>query len=224
MPRWHDEEEWMQVFTEMGAFWLHDENPKRPHALLTSGKHSNGFFNGSKVIEDPEVLHKAMSDLCQLIEVAGDEFPRDEENRLSRDLVVIGSALGACDLSYELGRILQCKRGFTEPVEEDGKKTMVLKRFEIPAGKHVLVVEDVFTTGGTTEQTIAAIEKKNAIVWPVLGVLVNRSGRVKLGERKVVAVIDKPMPMWAPAECPLCQAGSEAVRPKGNWDRLTAQY
>ena len=38
------------------------------------------------------------------------------------------------------------------------------------------------------------------------------------------AVIDKAMPMWVPEECPLCQAGSEAIRPKGNWDRLTADY
>lgn len=224
MPRYHDEEEWMRVFTERGAFWLHDENPKRPHALLTSGMHSNGFFNGSKVIEDPEVLGKAMHDLFQKIEQEGGELPRTVGDRLKRDVVVIGSALGACDLSYELGRILQCKRGFTEPVEEDGKKTMVLKRFEIPADKHVLVVEDVFTTGGTTEQTIASIEKKGATVWPILGVLVNRSGKSNLGDRKVAAVIDRPMPMWAPEECPLCQAGSEAIRPKGNWDRLTAQY
>lgn len=217
MPCILNENEWIRVFTEMGAFWLHDDNPERPHALLTSGKHSNGFFNGSKVIENPEVLYRAMYDLRQKIEHEGDLPHRD-------NLWVVGSALGACDLSYELGRILGCKRGFTEPVEEDGKKTMSLKRFEIPADKHVLVVEDVFTTGGTTEQTIASIEKKGAVVWPVLGVLVNRSGKDRLGDRKVVAVIDRPMPVWTPEECPLCRVGSEAVRPKGNWDRLTAQY
>lgn len=149
----------------------------------------------------------------------------DEGNLPHRDnLWVIGSALGACDLSFELGRILRCKRGFTESVEEDGKKTIALKRFDIPVDKYVLVVEDVFTTGGTTEQSISTIEKKGVTVWPVLGVIVNRSDKSRLGDRRVVSLIDKPMPMWVPEECPLCKAGSEAIRPEGNWDRLTARY
>jgi len=36
--------------TKLGALWIHDGNPQRPHALLTSGNHSNGFFNASFIM------------------------------------------------------------------------------------------------------------------------------------------------------------------------------
>jgi hypothetical protein len=54
---------------------------------------------------------------------------------------------------------------------------------------------------------------------------VNRSGLTEVNGMKIVALIDHPMPMWAPEECPLCPQGSEAIRAKGeNWARLTAAY
>jgi orotate phosphoribosyltransferase len=211
-----DEAGWIARLTADGAFWLHDGNPKRPHALLTSGGHSNGFFNGSKVIENPVVLGWAMRDLL------------DKLGRLpikkSDNLWVIGSALGACDLSYELGRQMQCHRGFTEPAEVDGAKTMLLKRFTLPKGTPVLLVEDVFTTGGTTAQTKIAVEQGGGIVLPVIGVLCNRSGKKELAGCRVVALIEREMTTWDPAHCRLCSLGSEAVRPKANWDKLTAEY
>ena len=52
--------EWRRRFEELEAFWVHDDNPKRPHALLTSGNHSNGFFNASKVIAHPRILARAL--------------------------------------------------------------------------------------------------------------------------------------------------------------------
>jgi orotate phosphoribosyltransferase len=207
---------WIDKLTIIGAFWLHDGNSKRPHALLTSGRHSDGFFNGSRIIENPALLYPTMYDLVEKI-------GRLPVQRLS-DLWVIGSALGAGDLSYEIARQLKCRRGFTEPVEVDGIKTMELKRFELPSCAPVLLVEDVFTTGGTTEQTKLAVEKKGGVVLPVIGVLVNRSGKKELAGCQVVALIDREMPMWEPAVCPLCLRGSRAVRPKANWDLLTARF
>ena len=47
---------WAKRFTDQGALWMHDGNEKRPHALLTSGKHSNGFFNGEVIMRDPVQL------------------------------------------------------------------------------------------------------------------------------------------------------------------------
>ena len=63
-------------------------------------------------------------------------------------------------------------------------------------------------------------------MFPFVAVLVNRSGLTEVGGKKIVALIDRPMPMWTPDECPLCKAGSEAIRAKGseNWARLKATY
>ncbi|HRZ30636.1 MAG TPA: phosphoribosyltransferase family protein [Candidatus Paceibacterota bacterium] len=213
----------MELFTKMGAFWPHDGNPARPHAELTSGNHSGGFFNGSKVIEDPEITRRAMEDLYLKIS-------RVDYMDSNREYWVVGSALGACSLAHAMAQAIGCKCAFTEPVIKDEKKVMELKRFEIPSHATAIVVEDVLTTGGTTKQTIHALETQAISVFGQIGVLVNRSGESSIdgvsyhNRFGVVSLIEKPMPIWTPEECPLCKQGSKAVRPKGNWLALTAEY
>jgi len=212
----HDSRFWFDAFSQLGALWVHDGNPKRPHALLTSGKHSNGFFNASKVVEYPQALKEA----CFHI------FTAENMKLFARPMIVIGSALGAITIAHVIAELFGARCGFTEPdiVVIDGEKQMVLKRFSVNSHDRVLVVEDVITTGDTTRKTIDAIEKQGAEVLPVVCVLVNRSGMSHLDGRRILALIDHPMPMWKPDECPLCKAGSEAVRPKGNWDKLNGEY
>lgn len=214
-----DQESWIEKFTDIGAFWLHDGNSKRPHALLTSGNHSNGFFNGSLVIRSPMTLCMVCAGLLSQL---------DEMFKRRRIGMVVGSAYGAITMAFEVARhIGVCDAGFTEPVEVDGEKEMILKRFpinkEVPT---VLMVEDVMTTGGTTRKSIKAVESAGGEVIDFILVLVNRSGMQQLDGRRIVALIDREMPIWTPDECPLCKDGSEAIRPKGteNWSRLTGQY
>ncbi|MBT6690804.1 hypothetical protein HOB10_00520 [Candidatus Parcubacteria bacterium] len=211
--------QWMDKFKKMGALWIHDENPERPHALLTSGKHSNGYFNGSKVIKNPRVLAEACHDLLQISHAA--QFtPRS----------VFGSAMGAVTIAHELARQMGIELGFTEPVEtreqlDITRKHMVLKRFSVVQNEKVIVAEDVMTTGGTTRKTIETLTKTGADVLGFILVLVNRSGQESLDGRRIIALIDHPMPFWEAEECPLCAQGSEAIRPKGreSWQELTAQ-
>lgn len=209
------ETEWIEEFKRLGAYWRHDGNPKRPHALLTSGNHSNGFFNATKVTEQPRILDMACSDLLENLHFSKHMIPHK----------VIGSAMGAITIAHEFGRQLGIRAGFTEPVEDPyyGKQ-MKLKRFNLARSERVLVVEDVLTTGATTEKTITEIKSHDACIYPMICVLVNRSGKRSLGVKRVVSLINRHMPIWAPEECPLCKDGSEAVRPKDNWDRLTAEY
>ncbi len=208
------EQDWIDRFTELGALWIHDENPKRPHALLTSGNHSNGFFNASKVIELPRVLEEACTKLIHTM----------EPSSFAAIDIVIGSALGAVSMAHEIGRQLSIRAGFTEPIVIDEMKRMVLKRFDVESETHILVVEDVVTTGGTTRKTISVLQEQGAYIFPIILVLVNRSGKSHLDGRDIHPLIHHPMPMWSPDECPLCEKGSEAVRPKGNWDLLIKPY
>ena len=201
---------WLPQFERLGALWIHDGNAKRPHAQLTSGNHSNGFFDASKIIERPDVLTHVCQELVR----------KNPTGRVGADRV-FGSALGACNLAYETARQLNCLCGFTEPTPE---KQMILKRFSFPVNSIILVVEDVITTGGTTVKTIVALEQADAKVLPYVWAIFNRSGQSYLGERKIFALIEKELPMWKPDECPLCQLGSVAVRPKANWAALTAAY
>ena len=188
---------------------MHDGNPARPHAILTSGLHSDGFVNCGFVTQRPELLNEIL----------------DGDDGMYRQLPeqvdwVIGSALGAVTFAYAVANQVGDRAGFTE---KDGE-TMKLARFEIALGEKVLVVEDTISTGGSTLKTIAGIiasgvPKENIL--PFIVCLVNRSGSAKLGDREIRSLLTLDIHAWQPTECPLCKVGSEAVRPKANWKRLT---
>lgn len=216
---------WVDEYQKLGALWMHDGNPRRPHALLTSGKHSSGFFNSGLVTSDPRLIVEACVDLagavCEQVNVQAINY-------------VVGPAMGAIVIAHCLARALNitdrpCLSSFTEKeASPDDPRRMVLKRTSLQLGDEVLVVEDVLTTGGSAEQTIEAVTVAGGHAAPVVAVLVNRSGlSVVRGGRRIVALIDHPMPTWKPEECPMCRGlGSEAIRPKGaeNWARLNATY
>lgn len=208
---------WINLFQQLGALWLHDNNPQRPHALLTSGNHSGGFFNAGKVVFDhPQIAQFACQDLAVQFLIKNSE---------GLPTVIAGSAMGAITIARDFAAFLNVRMVFTEPEGEGAAKQMVLnKRFALQSTEVVLPVEDVMTTGGTTLKTIQTLENTGAKVLPVVCVLVNRSGQEKLGNRQIVSLINRPMPIWQPQDCPLCQKGSKAIRPKGNWDKLTADY
>jgi len=221
---------WVAEYKKRDALWIHDGNPRRPHALLTSGKHSSGFFNSGLVTEDPCLIRDACADLVGAVA---------EEISLAPITHVIGPALGAIVMSHCMAmsiqrfKLGQCLSSFTEKVvDTDGTVRMVLKRSSLGSKtlgerSEILVVEDVLTTGGSLEHTIEAVTQAGGHAAPVVAVLVNRSGlKTVRGGRKVISLIDKHMPVWEPADCPLCLQGSEAIRPKdaANWARLNSDY
>ncbi|MCI0343065.1 MAG: hypothetical protein L0216_18295, partial [Planctomycetales bacterium] len=135
---------------------------------------------------------------------------------------VFGSAFGAITLAHEVARALGCRAGFTEP-DPAAPGGLVLKRFSPAAGESALVVEDVVTTGGSSQKTIAVLEGAGVRVLARVFALVDRSGGGALAPRAIVAAARVTPRNWKPEECPLCRQGSEAVRPKANWARLTGK-
>jgi orotate phosphoribosyltransferase len=175
-------------------------------------------------MEDPVLLDEASYELVNLLKSLG--------LNLSGVDRVVGPAMGAITLAHDVARHISnerrssCFRAFTEKETEDGSKTMVFKRTVILPGERTLPVEDVLTTGGSVDLMIQAVTKPGGIVLPFIAVLVNRSGLTEVSGKRVVALIDRPMPMWVADECPLCKQSSEAIRPKGteSWARLNATY
>ena len=221
---------WMEIYKQKGALWFHDGNPKRPHALLTSGNHSDGFFNSELVMEDPASLDGASSELVDLL--LGQGFFRGMLNPNR----VVGPAMGAITLAHDVARHMSleydypCMRSYVEKETIGINTKMVFRRTSVQRGEKVLLVEDVLTTGDSVEMAAKAVVLAGGIVLPYVAVLVNRSGQKEVGGRKIVALIDQPMHNWDPVNnngiCPLCATGSEAIRPKNldNWARLNADY
>lgn len=231
------QQKWIDVFKDRKALWIHDDNPRRPHALLTSGKHSTGFFNSELVLEWPGLMDQACTDLTQILreQMISDGFGVGNQLKIGR---VVGPAMGAITLAHDMARTFgtarkkPCRRAFVEKFDlphregEEKKKRMDFTRTALEPSEHVLLTEDVVTTGDSTLLAYNAVERGGGIVVPYLPVLVNRSGKTHVGNMLVVALIDHHMPTWEPDECPLCQQGSEALRPKAdqNWQKLNAQY
>ena len=151
----------LDIFRETGALL-------QGHFILTSGRHSDSYFQCAKVLQYPEHLQLFANEIV-------DGF-RD----LSIDLV-ISPAVGGIVLGTEVGRQLNVQTIFTE--RENG--VMTLRRgFEILAGNNVLVVEDVVTTGGSVQEVMNVVNKAGANIVGV-GVLVDRSGgMVKLHDNQ----------------------------------------
>ncbi len=204
---------WGDKLKEMGILWQHGGDCSKPHALWTSGLHADTFNNGSKLLEDPNMLAEVAGGMIEAMQ----DLMKDNKPDW-----VVGPAMGAVTIGHEVARQLGTKFAFTEPVQVDGEKMQVLKRFDIPKGATALVVEDAISTGGSMVKTIDVLESVGVEVLPYVGTIVNWSGSDKLGERKIVALFAGTPRKWQPEECELCKCGSEALRPKANWDKFTA--
>lgn len=216
---------WSDMFKKTGALWIHDGHSERPYALLTSGKISDVFFNCSKLIEQPNVLEQVADELISATRRAmlPDRFYPD---------AVVGPATGAITLAYTIARkIIDSRAWYTEPEGEGKTKTMVLKRFEpYKQGMTVFAVEDVITTGASTDTSAsAALEVDPTIdVFDYVACIVNRSGfeTTPMG-RKIISLLSIKAQVWERGKNPFTPDGAEfvePVRPKANWHALTRAY
>jgi len=216
------QEEILKWFDLCDAVWVHDGNPKKPHAELTSGLCSNGFFDCMRVLKYPNLAEILTKQLVKILEFG-------YLYSLPRPDWVIGSAYAAITFSYEVAKAMGAIHGFVEkdPADPKGKR-MLWARMKIPAGARVLQVEELITTSGTFKEVRRAVEEGNeepVNFLPVVGALVHRPPKLPAdyGDRKVVALVEKEI--WAvdPNECPLCKAGSVRYRPKTHWKELTGK-
>jgi len=184
----------LDLFTQTGAYL-------RGHFRLTSGLHSGEYLQSALVLAHPEhaeTLGRALA--TKLLEIAGPEGIA----------LVISPALGGLIIGHEVARALGVRFLFTE---RDADRKMSLRRgFTLLPGEHVLVVEDVITTGGSTMEVIEIVRAAGAI--PVAaGSIIDRSGgAADLGIPRV-ALVTLKVEAHQPDTCPMCAAGEPVVKP-----------
>ena len=168
------------------------------HFLLTSGLHSDRYLQCALVLQCPEQAQALGAALAaKLLGFA--EKPD----------FVIAPAIGGILVAHETARAVGARALFAE--RQDG--ALKLRRgFQIKPGEKAWVVEDVVTTGGSTKETMDVVTKAGGVVLAV-GSLIDRSGgRADLGvPRASLASLD--VPTFTAEDCPLCQTGSQAVKP-----------
>ena len=184
----------LDLFTQTGAYL-------RGHFRLTSGLHSSGYLQSALVLQHPQHAERLGKSLATaLLGLVSGEAP---------DLV-ISPALGGLIIGHEIARALGVRFLFTE---RDADRRMSLRRgFTLTPGERVFVVEDVITTGGSTKEVIEIVRATGAL--PVAaGSIIDRSGgAADLGIPRA-ALETLTVPVFEPAQCPLCLKGEPVTKP-----------
>ncbi len=182
-------DEALQIFKTAGAI-------KEGHFLLTSGLHSPVYWEKFRILQYPHLTEK----LCRLIV--------QHFRRLKPD-VVAGPTTGGIILAFETARQLGARGIFAE---KQGSIRVFRRDFEIEPGEHVLIVDDILTTGSSVRETMSAVDKSGGIIIGI-GVLVDRSERNLDFCPPLFSCLRAPTTVYSPQECPLCAAQVPLVKP-----------
>jgi len=187
----------IRIFEDAGAI-------RHGHFELTSGRHSGTYVQCALVLQFPkhaEQLGRALA--AEFMDLRVD--------------CVASPAIGGLIIGHEVARAIPPRAdGKTTRaifVERDSLGGMTLRRgFRVEPDEHVLVVEDVWTTGGSTCETIRVLEEAGARV-VAAGALIDRSGgKIELPVR-TEALVELKIESFDAVDCPLCRSGGVAVKP-----------
>lgn len=169
------------------------------HFELASGRHSPRYIEKFQVLQWPGRTER----LCAAIV--------ERVRGLDIDTVA-GPTTGGVIIAHEVARQLGVRAVYAER-NEAGKGRVFRRGFQVRPGERVLVVDDIMSTGGSVEETIAAVQGAGATVVGA-AVLVDRSGGTALaGGIPHFALWEVAMESYEPGSCPQCAAGVPLRKP-----------
>ncbi len=185
-------EEVEEIFRSSGAFL-------EGHFVLSSGRHSPKYLEKFQVLQWPKRTERLCAAIVERVRGLGID-------------TVAGPTTGGIILAHEVGRQLDVRAVYAE--RDDAGTGHVFRRgFELRAGERVLVVDDIMSTGGSVDETIAAVRAAGATVVGA-AVLVDRSGgTAHTSGIPHFALWEVAMESYDPTSCPQCAAGEPIRKP-----------
>ncbi len=173
------------------------------HFCLTSGLHSDIYFQCAKLYQYPEITEKLGKKLAEAL--SGIEFD-----------TIVAPAIGAVIIGYETAKQAKKRNLFVE--RKDG--VMQLRRgYTLKKGEKVVIIEDVITTARTIKETMEAIKEFEPEVVAV-GCIVDRTkGKTEYNIKSLMQI--DPV-VYEPDNCPLCKEGIPLVKPGSREEKAKA--
>lgn len=169
------------------------------HFVLTSGRHSDTYFNKSALGQFPDRTARVCAALATALLSACPQRPA----------LVLSPVLGAVVFGYETARHLKTPFFF---MERDGEGFTLRRGYRVERGTTAVVVEDIVTTGLSARAAVDAARNAGADVMAV-GCLVDRSGgRVDVGA-PLVPLLQLDVKSYAPGEVPAELAAIPVTKP-----------
>ena len=166
------------------------------HFQLSSGLHSTVYLQCALVLQFPERAEAFGRAIAEKYQGQGIQL-------------VASPAIGGIVIGHEVARALGARFIWTE--REAGQMTL-RRGFTVSPGEKTLVVEDVVTTGGSTRDTIEALQKAGANVVAAASIIDRSAGSADVGV-PLTALASLKVVSVESAECDACKLGEPVVKP-----------
>jgi orotate phosphoribosyltransferase len=184
----------LEIFKTTGAYL-------QGHFRLTSGLHSAEYLQCALVLQYPTAAEKLGRLLAEELRQC---VPGGTK-------LIVSPALGGLIIGHEVARAMGARFLFTE--RDPNTKEMALRRgFTVSPGEPALVVEDVITTGGSTQDVIEVWTAAGAKVLAAGSIIDRSGGHANVGVPRV-SLATLQVAAHYPDKCPMCALGIPVVKP-----------
>jgi len=170
------------------------------HFKLTSGKHSEWYFEKIRLIEKPAVLERIVNLLVEKMRREGADFD-----------YVISPAYGAIAIGFLVALKMGKKFAFTQRVEE--KMAFRSGWAGLEPGARAVIIEDILTTGGSIQEVADSLKQRSIAVAGIYVLVDRTAGAVLIEGRPVGSLLAMKIEAFEPEVCPFCEAGVPLIKP-----------
>lgn len=164
------------------------------HFCLTSGLHSDTYFQCAKLYEHPKAVEELGKKLAQ--KLADIEFD-----------TIISPAIGAIIIGYETAK--QADKRFLFVERKEG--VLQLRRdYRLEKGEKVIILEDVITTARTIKETTEAIKEFEPEIIGVASIVDRTNGKT---DYNITSLLQVSPVTYEAGNCPLCGENIPLVKP-----------
>ena len=149
----------MLLEAEVKEIFLKAEALKQGHFRLSSGKHSNEYWEKFWVLQYPNYVEILCKEIAR----------RYEKDSIE---IVLGPTTGGILLAFEIARQLGVKALYAE--KENGER-LLRRGLQLPPKTRTLIVDDILTSGGAVRECLNLARAHQADIVGT-AVLVDRSG------------------------------------------------